>query len=300
MTAKIIDGKEVAAQIYAELKDDITELKEKYDVIPGIAVVLVGDNPASQVYVRSKKKKCEQLGIISEEHNLPETTTTPELLKLIEKINRNPRIHGILVQLPLPKGIDAPEVLKAISPFKDVDGFHPENVGHLLIGEPRFIACTPLGIQQLLMRSGIDVAGRRVVIVGRSNIVGKPLAALLVQKKEGANATVTVCHSRSKDLTKIIKEGEVVIVAIGKAEFLKGEMIKEGAVVIDVGTNRVPEAQSPRGYRLAGDVHFPSVSEKAGYITKVPGGVGPMTIAMLMYNTVRAAEAAVGKSKVKV
>lgn len=279
----IISGKEIAGQIYKELEKDIKKLKEKHDITPGLAVILAGEDPASLIYVRNKKKMCEKLGIHSEEYRLMATTLERDILELIERLNYNPSIHGILVQLPLPEGINATEVQKAVSLYKDVDGFSPESLGRLLIGEARFVPCTPLGIQQLLVRSGIDISGKNVVIVGRSNIVGKPLAALLMQKKENANATVTVCHSRSKNLGEITKRADIVIVAIGKPKFLTADMVSDGVVVIDVGINRVEG-------KLVGDVDFDSVSQKASYITKVPGGVGPMTIAMLMSNTVKAAK----------
>lgn len=280
---KIIDGKEIAETIYKELEKDIKQLKEKHDIIPGLAVVLAGEDPASLVYVRNKHKMCEKLGIYSEEYRLMATATEKELLDIVERLNRNPNIHGILVQLPLPSGINTTEIQKAVSLYKDVDGFSPESLGRLLIGESQFVPCTPKGIQELIVRSGIDISGKNVVIVGRSNIVGKPLAALLMQKKENANATVTVCHSRSKNIGEITKKADIVIVAIGRPKFLTADMVSEGVVVIDVGINRVLG-------RLVGDVDFSPVSQKASYITKVPGGVGPMTIAMLMYNTVKAAK----------
>lgn len=287
MTAKIIDGKEIAEQIYKELSEDIKHLKDKFDVTPGLAVILVGENPGSLVYVRNKKKTCERLGIYSEEYRFMASTHERDILKLIEQLNYNPSIHGILVQLPLPDDINTAEVQKAVSLYKDVDGFNPENMGRLLTGDARFVPCTPLGVQELLVRSGIEISGRHVVIVGRSNIVGKPLAALLMQKQKNANATVTVCHTGSKQLKEITRQADILVVAIGKPEFLTADMVKDNAVVIDVGINRI-------GDRLVGDVHFSSVKEKAGYITKVPGGIGPMTIAMLMYNTVRSARFSVG------
>lgn len=286
MTAKIINGKEIAEQVYKEMRVDIKLLKDKFDVTPGLAVILVGENPGSLVYVRNKKKVCEMLGIHSEEYKFMASTHERDVLRLIEQLNYNPSIHGILVQLPLPKDINTVEVQKAISIYKDVDGFNPENMGRLLIGEPRFVPCTPLGVQELLVRSGIEISGRHVVIIGRSNIVGKPLAALLMQKQRNADATLTVCHSRSNRLKEITKQADILIVAIGKPEFVTGDMVGDGAVVIDVGINRV-------GDRLVGDVHFSSVKEKAIYITKVPGGVGPMTIAMLMHNTVKSAKMSV-------
>lgn len=290
MTAKIIDGKEIAEGIYKELEKDIKLLKNKHDIVPGLAVVLVGENPGSMVYVRNKKKMCEKLGIYSEEYRFMASTHEREIIKLIEGLNYNPSIHGILVQLPLPGDIDPIEIQKVVSPYKDVDGFNPENMGRLLMGEARFVPCTPLGIQELLVRSGIEISGRHVVIVGRSNIVGKPLSALLMQKEKNANATVTVCHSKSNGLKEITKLADILIVAIGKPEFLTGDMVGDDAVVIDVGINRV-------GERIVGDVHFQSVKDKASYITKVPGGVGPMTIAMLMSNTVKAAKLTVGDKK---
>lgn len=288
MTAKIIDGKKIAEDIYKELERDIKLLKDKHEIIPGLAVVLVGENPGSLVYVRNKKKTCERLGIHSEEYRFMASTDEREILKTIEELNYNPRIHGILVQLPLPSDIDTVEIQKAVSPYKDVDGFNPENMGRLLMGEPGFVPCTPLGVQQMLIRSGIEIAGRHVVIVGRSNIVGKPLAALLIKKEKDANATVTVCHSKTSRMKEITREADILVVAIGRPGFLTGDMVKEGAVVIDVGINRV-------GERIVGDVEFQSVSGKAGFITKVPGGVGPMTIAMLMHNTVKAARMTVGE-----
>lgn len=287
MSAKIIDGKEIAEQIYKELQGDIKLLREKFDITPGLAVILVGENSSSLVYVRNKKKTCERLGINSSEYRFMASTHEMDILKLIEQLNYNPSIHGILVQLPLPNDINTTEIQKTISPYKDVDGFNPENMGKLLIGEPRFVPCTPLGIQELLVRSGIEISGKHVVIVGRSNIVGKPLAALLMQKQKNANATVTICHTGSKNLKDITKQADILVVAIGKPHFLTQDMVREGAVVIDVGINRV-------GDRLVGDVDFASVKEKAGFITKVPGGVGPMTIAMLMYNTVKAAKLVCG------
>lgn len=286
MTAKIIDGKEIAEQVYKELREDIKLLKEKYDITPGLAVVIVGENPASLVYVRNKKKMCEKLGIHSEEYRFMANTHERDILKLIEQLNYNPSIHGILVQLPLPEAVDVISVQKSVSVFKDVDGFNPENVGKLFMDETVFAPCTPLGVQELLVRSGIEIPGKHAVIVGRSNIVGKPLAALLLQKNKNANATVTVCHSRSNNLLEITKQADILIVAIGRPLFIKSDMVREGAVVIDVGINRVGDA-------LIGDVHFQTVKEKAGYITKVPGGVGPMTIAMLMHNTIKSAKKSV-------
>jgi methylenetetrahydrofolate dehydrogenase (NADP+)/methenyltetrahydrofolate cyclohydrolase len=293
MAAQLIKGAEVAAQIREELKKEIAELKTKHNIIPGLVTVLVGADPASQVYVGAKEKTSKELGIYSERYDLPENTTQKELIDLINKLNKNPKIHGILVQLPLPKHLNEEEVLYAIDPKKDVDGFHPVNVGKLMIGEPDYLPCTPAGIQQLLIRSGTQIEGAEVVVVGRSNIVGKPIANMLLQKAPGANATVTVCHTRTRDMTFHTKRADILIVAAGKAKAITGDMVKEGVVVIDVGVNEI--GRTAEGKRiLAGDVDFESVSQKAKAITPVPGGVGPMTITMLMMNTVRAAKVAAG------
>jgi methylenetetrahydrofolate dehydrogenase (NADP+)/methenyltetrahydrofolate cyclohydrolase len=293
MTAQLIKGAEVAAQIREELKKEIAELKAKNNVVPGLATVLVGSDPASQVYVGAKEKTCQELGIYSERHDLPESTTQQELIALVQKLNKDPKINGILVQLPLPKHLNEEEVLYAIDPKKDVDGFHPVNVGRLMIGEPDYIPCTPAGIQQLLIRSGTKIDGAEVVVVGRSNIVGKPIANILLQKRPGANATVTICHTGTKDLTFHTKRADILIVAAGKPKAITADMVKEGVVVIDVGVNEI--GKTPEGKRiLAGDVDFETVKEKAKAITPVPGGVGPMTITMLMLNTVRAAKIAAG------
>jgi methylenetetrahydrofolate dehydrogenase (NADP+)/methenyltetrahydrofolate cyclohydrolase len=254
-----------------------------------LAVVLVGENSASQVYVRMKRRACGDLGVNSFSHDLPQDTPEQALLDLVDKLNRDERVHGILVQLPLPKHINEQKVLNAVNPLKDVDGFHPVNVGKMLNGDKCFLPCTPAGCQELLMRSGYDPAGRHVVIIGRSNIVGKPLAAILMQKAPGADATVTVCHSRTANLPELARQADILIAAIGVPRFVKASMVREGAVVIDVGVNRVPDARDKRGYRLVGDVDFDEVSEVAGAITPVPGGVGPMTITMLMKNTIDAA-----------
>jgi len=293
MTAQIISGTETAKQIRQELKQEIAELKEKHNVIPGLATVLVGEDPASQVYVGAKEKTSLALGIYSERHDLPAETTEEDLLALIDKLNKDPKINGILVQLPLPKHINETRVLFAIDPKKDVDGFHPVNVGKLMIGEPDYLPCTPHGIQELLIRSGIKIEGAEVVVVGRSNIVGKPIANILLQKKEGANATVTVCHTRTKDMAFHTKRADILIVAAGKPKAITADMVKEGAVVIDVGVNRIGKTAEGKDI-LCGDVDFDSVKEKAKAITPVPGGVGPMTITMLMLNTVRAAKLAAG------
>ena len=282
MTAKIINGKEIAAQVRAELRSEIQALKEKTGVTPGLTVVLVGENPASLVYVRNKIKACEEVGINSVQHKLPETTTHEELLGLIRHLNASKAVHGILVQLPLPKQINEEEILEEISPSKDVDGFHPYNVGRLMIGNPVLQPCTPYGVMRLLDSTGVDLSGKDAVVVGRSNIVGKPMAMMLLKR----NATVTVCHSKTKDLVERVKKADILVAAIGRAEFIKGEWVKEGAVVIDVGMNRTMEG------RLVGDVDFEGASERASFITPVPGGVGPMTIAMLLKNTVVAASRA--------
>lgn len=293
---KIIDGKKTAAAILEELRGDVAALAAS-GVRPGLAVVLVGADPASQVYVRSKRKTCADLGIASFAHDLPADCTERRLLGLIARLNADPKVHGILVQVPLPKQIDEQRVLNAIDPDKDVDGFHPVNVGRLLNGEDAFVSCTPAGCQELLLRAGFDPSGKHVVVVGRSNIVGKPVAALLMQKARGANATVTVCHSRTRNLAAITRQADILIAAIGVPEFVKARMVREGVVVIDVGVNRVPDDTKKSGHRLVGDVDFKGVSKKAKAITPVPGGVGPMTIAMLMRNTVKAARLAASRKK---
>jgi len=293
MTAQLIKGAEVAAQIREELKKEVAELKAKHNIVPGLVTVLVGADPASQVYVGAKEKTSKELGIYSERYDLPEKTNQQELLQLIDKLNKDPKINGILVQLPLPKHLNEGEVLYAIDPKKDVDGFHPVNVGKLMIGEPDYMPCTPAGIQQLLIRSGTQIEGAEVVVVGRSNIVGKPIANILLQKAPGANATVTICHTRTRDMAFHTKRADILIVAAGKPKYITADMVKEGVVVIDVGVNAI--GKTAEGKRiLAGDVDFETVKEKASAITPVPGGVGPMTITMLMMNTVRAAKVAAG------
>ncbi len=293
MPAQIISGTEIARQIREELKQEIAELKEKHNLIPGLATVLVGDDAASQVYVGQKEKTCSALGIYSQRYDLPGDTAEEELLALIDRLNKDSKIHGILVQLPLPKHINETRVLYAIDPRKDVDGFHPVNVGKLMIGEPDYLPCTPHGIQQLLIKSGVKIEGAEVVVVGRSNIVGKPIANMLLQKKQGANATVTVCHTRTRDMAFHTRRADILIVAAGRPKAITADMVKEGAVVIDVGVNRI--GKTPEGKAiLCGDVDFDAVKEKAKAITPVPGGVGPMTITMLMLNTVKAAKLAVG------
>ena len=290
MAAKIIDGKKIAAQIREELQKEIDELKSRHGVTPGLAVVLVGENPASQVYVRNKNKAAHDIGVYSQQHNLDASTPEQELLALIDQLNQDPKIHGILVQLPLPDQIDEKKVLNRIHPDKDVDGFHPMNLGRMMVGEPMFLPCTPYGVQKLLVYSNVDTEGKHVVVVGRSNIVGKPVANMLLQKAKDANATVTVCHSRTRDLPSVTRQADILIAAIGVPEFVTGDMVKEGVVVIDVGVNRIEDASAPKGTRLVGDVKFDEVSKKAAAITPVPGGVGPMTITMLLFNTVQSAK----------
>lgn len=287
-TAKLIDGAKIAASIRVELAEEVATLKQR-GIQPGLAVVLVGENPASQVYVRSKRRTCEELGIASFSHDLPAEVTERKLLNLIAKLNADPKVHGILVQMPLPKHISEQKVINAIDPAKDVDGFHPVNTGKLLNGEDCFVPCTPAGCQELLIRSGCDPAGKHVVVVGRSNIVGKPIAALLVQKGKGANATVTICHSQTKRLAALTQQADILVAAIGIPQFVKARMVKQGVVVIDVGINRIEDATKKSGFRLVGDVDFDAVRKKARAITPVPGGVGPMTIVMLMKNTITAA-----------
>lgn len=289
MGAKNIDGKQISEAVNRETAAEVNELIEKQGVRPGLAVVLVGDNPASQVYVGSKVKKCQELGIHSEKIVLPKETTEEELLKVINTLNNDPAIHGILVQSPPPPHIDEAKIVEAISPRKDVDCFHPENVGRMFLGDQSgFLPCTPWGVMVLLERSGISPAGKHAVVIGRSNIVGKPMMALLTAKGSHADATLTVCHSRTKNIEHYTRQADIIVAAIGKPEFLKADMVKEGAVVIDVGINRVKDEKAKNGYKLVGDVAFDEVAKKASYITPVPGGVGPMTIAMLMKNTVRA------------
>jgi len=294
MTAEIINGAEISKQIRQELKDEVVRLREKHNVVPGLATIIVGENPASQSYVGSKVKACQELGIYSERYDLPEDTGEQELLALIDRLNEDPKINGILVQLPLPKNINENSVIMAIDPKKDVDGFHPVNIGKLMIGDPDFLPATPYGIQVLLQRSGVETEGAEVVVIGRSNIVGKPIANILLQKSQGANATVTVCHTRTKDLASHTRRADILIVAAGgKPRAITADMVKEGAVVIDVGTHRIGTTAEGKGI-LCGDVDFDSVKEKAKAITPVPRGVGPMTITMLMSNTVKAAKMAAG------
>ena len=285
----IIDGKAIAGAIHAETGQQVADLKQNYNLQPGLAVVLVGEDPASKVYVGMKVKKSLELGIFSKKCVLPKEATQEQVLKIVKELNNDPLIHGILVQSPPPPQIDEAEIVKTIKPEKDVDCFHPINVGKMLLGEEDgFLPCTPHGIMMLLERSGVDPSGKHAVIIGRSNIVGKPMMALLVQKAKGANATVTVCHSRTANIAEHTRQADILIAAIGKPEFVTADMVKDGAVVIDVGINRVDDASRERGYRLVGDVAFNEVSEKCSLITPVPGGVGPMTIAMLMHNAVKA------------
>jgi methylenetetrahydrofolate dehydrogenase (NADP+)/methenyltetrahydrofolate cyclohydrolase len=287
--AKLIDGRAIADKVYVDLRREIAELKAR-GVTPGLAVVLVGDDPASRAYVRSKDKMCRELGLHSIKLELPASITQRELLERVEELNRDSAVHGILVQSPPPEHIDEAAIVRALDPRKDVDGFHPENVAKLVLDDPTgFVPCTPLGVQRLLIESKIDINGAHVVVLGRSMIVGKPLALLLMQKNKNGNATITVVHSRSRDLTDITRSADIVVAAIGRAEFVTADHVRDGAVVIDVGINRVEDAGNERGYRLVGDVAFDEVSKKASAITPVPGGVGPMTIAMLMANTVKAA-----------
>lgn len=293
MTARILDGAALAQQIRNEISREVAELSAR-GVTPGLAVVLVGDNPASQVYVRAKGKACREAGMYSETITLPAEATEGDVLGTVDRLNADPRIHGFLVQLPLPRHIDSERVLHRVAPHKDVDGFHPMNVGKLVVGDPTaFRPATPYGVQQMLIRSGIETKGAHAVILGRSNIVGKPMATLLLQDGPGGNATVTVCHSRSRDLPAITRSADVLIVAIGKPRFVTRDMVRPGTVVIDVGINRVPDTSEPRGYAIVGDVDFGPVSEVASAITPVPGGVGKMTIAMLLTNAVQAARIAV-------
>lgn len=282
MSAQVIDGKAFAQEIRQGIAQDIEALVGQTGVRPGLAVVLVGDDPASAVYVRNKKKACDTAGLYVDDHTLPATATQEELLKLIDQLNADPRIHGILVQLPLPSQIDSPTVLNAVSPDKDADGFHPYNIGRLVTGDPLFVPCTPKGVMRMIESTGQTIEGKRAMVLGRSNIVGKPVAMLLMHR----HATVTICHSRTKDLPGMCREADILVAAIGKAQFVKADMVKPGAVVIDVGINRLDDG------RLVGDVDFEPVKEKAGWISPVPGGVGPMTIAMLLVNTLEAAKRA--------
>ena len=284
--ALILDGKQLARTMQNEIAAEVAALTEAKGIRPGLAAVLVGNDPASQVYVRNKRKACERVGMDSWLHDLPKETTQEQLLEVVDKLNNDPAVHGILVQLPLPDHINEPVIIEAVTPLKDVDGFGPISLGMLVAGYPRYLSCTPAGVQQILLRNNIPISGKHVVIVGRSNIVGKPLSLILMQKAEGANATVTVCHSRTANIAELTRLADIVVVAIGKANFLKADMIRPGAVVIDVGINRNEEG------KLVGDVDFVEVSKVASAITPVPGGVGPMTITMLLHNTLQSAKRA--------
>ena len=284
----LIDGKKIAQEIRAELKTDIDKLKSEGRDVPGLVVILVGDNPASESYVRGKAKACEEIGMRSTTEKRDADFSENELLELIDSYNKNKKYHGILVQLPLPKHINEDKIIEAIPIKKDVDGFHPMSIGNLVIGKPAFRSCTPAGIQELLIRYKIETKGKHLVVLGRSNIVGKPIANIMLQKKEYANAIVTVCHSAAPDVSYYTKQADILIAAMGSPKFVKGDMVKNGVVVIDVGINRERDKSTTKGYKLVGDVDFDEVSKKASYITPVPGGVGPMTIAMLLKNTYEA------------
>ncbi len=293
MAAQIIDGKQVAAGIRAELKDEVSRLKER-GITPGLGVILVGDDPASVSYVTGKERACGEVGIYSDHNHLPAETSQADLVRLIGRLNKDPRIHGILVQLPLPKHLKESEVIFAIDPAKDVDGIHPVSVGKMVTGQKAFLSCTPHGVLQLLLRTGVRIEGSHVVIVGRSNLVGRPLANMLIQKSATGNATVTICHTRTKDLAHHTRQADILVAAAGQPRTITADMVREGAVVIDVGVTRVEDATKRQGFRLVGDVDFDAVKEKASLITPVPGGVGPMTITMLLYNTVESAKRAAG------
>jgi methylenetetrahydrofolate dehydrogenase (NADP+)/methenyltetrahydrofolate cyclohydrolase len=286
----LIDGKKVATEIRNELKEKISLIKNEGKKVPGLVTIIVGDDPASHIYVASKGKACVEIGMRSKTEIFDADISETELLDVIKYYNQNKDFHGILVQLPLPKHINEDRVIEQISPHKDVDGFHPISVGNLVIGKDTFASCTPAGIQELLRRYKIDPKGKHVVVVGRSNIVGKPIANIMLQKAEGANSVVTIVHSAAKDISYFTKQADILIAAIGKAEIIKADMVKDDVVVIDVGINRIEDSSKPKGYRIVGDVDFPNVSKKASYITPVPGGVGPMTIAMLLSNTFKAYE----------
>ena len=288
MTAKILDGKGLAEEIRGEVAAGVTEIQQKHGITPGLAAVLVGDDPASAIYVRNKRRACDEVGMVSDTFLLPANANNEQVLKTIQELNENKRFHGILVQLPLPPQVDELAIIESINPAKDVDGLHPINVGKLVQGRADFVPGTPFGIQQILMRNGHDPSGANVVVCGRSDIVGKPMALLLMQRGDGANATVTVCHTRTKNMAEITRQADIIVAAIGQPDSITADMVKDGAVVIDVGINRVDDDSRKRGYRLVGDVDYEAVAEKASAITPVPGGVGPMTIAMLLVNTLTA------------
>ena len=283
-----MDGKALAEEVRGEVATGVAEMQQKHNVTPGLAAVLVGDDPASAIYVRNKRRACEEVGMVSDTFLMPADSTNEQVLARVQALNKDPRFHGILVQLPMPPQIDERLIIESLDPTKDVDGLHPFNVGKLAQGRADFVPGTPAGIQQILLRNGHDPAGANVVVCGRSDIVGKPMALLLMQRADGANATVTVCHTRTKNLAEITRQADILVAAIGRPSAITADMVKEGAVVIDVGINRVDDASRKRGYRLEGDVDFDAVSEKASAITPVPGGVGPMTIAMLLVNTLTA------------
>ena len=289
MSATILDGKKIASDMRADIASQVSQLKAETGVTPGLGVILIGADPASASYVTAKEKACEEAGMYSQDVRVPASATQDEALELVRRMNADPRIHGILVQLPLPKHIGESAVINAIVPDKDVDGFTPANVGRMLIGEPCYLPCTPHGIIQMLVRTGVPTSGKHAVVVGRSNIVGKPVAHLLMRKAEGGNATVTVCHTGTRDLAAFTRQADILVVAAGRPATVTGDMIKPGAVVIDVGVNRIADATKKNGFRLVGDVDFDSAKEVASLITPVPGGVGPMTITMLLYNTLESA-----------
>ena len=288
MTAKILDGKALAEVVRGEVATGVAEMRQKHGITPGLAAVLVGDDPASAIYVRNKRRACDEVGMVSDTILLPADSTNEKVLAQVQALNNDPRFHGILVQMPLPPQVDERLIIESLDPGKDVDGLHPFNVGKLVQGRADFVPGTPAGIQQILLRNGHDPAGANVVVCGRSDIVGKPMAILLMQRADGANATVTVCHTRTKNMAEITRQADILIAAMGRPNAITADMVKEGAVVIDVGINRVEDGSRKSGYRLVGDVDFASVSEKASAITPVPGGVGPMTIAMLLVNTLTA------------
>ena len=296
MTAKILDGKALAEEIRGEVATGVAEMQQKHGVTPGLAAVLVGDDPASAIYVRNKRRACDEVGMVSETILLPADSTNQQVLVQVQALNNDPRFHGILVQLPLPPQVDERLIMESLDPSKDVDGLHPFNVGKLVQGRADFVPGTPAGIQQILLRNGHDPAGANVVVCGRSDIVGKPMAILLMQRADGANATVTVCHTRTKNMAEITRQADILVAGIGSPKVITADMVKEGAVVIDVGINRIDDASRKSGYRLVGDVDFAAVSEKASAITPVPGGVGPMTIAMLLVNTLTATRLSIPRS----
>ncbi len=295
--AKLLDGNEASKTLRAQVAQGVLEMQQKHALTPGLAAVLVGDDPASAVYVRNKERACAEVGIFSEVFRLPQDTSEEQLLHTVALLNADDRFHGILVQLPLPDSIDPLRIIESLDPMKDVDGIHPANLGRLVGGAPRFVPCTPAGVQQLLLHNGYDPSGKNVVICGRSQIVGLPLAQLLMQKREGANATVTVCHTGTQNLPSITRQADILIAAMGRAGAITADMVSPNSVIVDVGVNRVPDPESKRGYRLQGDVDFPTVSEKVEAISPVPGGVGPMTIAMLLVNTLTAARYSVHGSE---